>query len=116
MSAEAAEIAGYVAGGGGAVWLVRLLVDRFVSRADHVSDSVDAARESKLDAVLALVTKMERDLSLVNERQVAHAALVSKLDERINGISGNYNPRLAHLEEQIARIDERMAAAKGRRP
>lgn len=116
MSVELPEAVGYVAGGGGAVWLVRLLVDRFVTRADKVSESVEHGRETKLDAVLSLVTKMERDLSLVNERQTAAAALVSKLDERINGISGSYAPRLARLEEQIARIDERMAAAKGRRP
>jgi hypothetical protein len=116
MSVELPEAVGYVAGGGGVVWLVRLLVDRFVTRADKVTESVEHGREAKLDAVLVLVTKMERELSLVSERQTAQAALVSKVEERINGISSSYAPRLARIEEQMARIDERMVAAKrGRR-
>jgi hypothetical protein len=58
-----------------------------------------------LDQVLSVLTRLERDMALMTERQAAQAASTSEVKARIDGVSANHGPRIASLEERVTRLE-----------
>lgn len=90
----------------------KALFARFVSRADATAKKVEEQQEGKLDLVLKTVQKMEVDLAAFKERQSGQEVSLSKVSERIEGVSNNHAPRLALVEERVTRLEERIPKGK----
>jgi hypothetical protein len=113
--AEPSEIVGLLAGGGGGVLAVYKLAEWLVtsklSKADKAEEKADEAREkashelaAKMGEVLAVVQKMEKELAVMARDISTQAGSVNEVKARIEGISSNYGPRLAALEQGIVEL------------
>lgn len=122
--ADPGEIVGLLTGGGASVlglykvgeWLVKSRFDRAEkTEADAEAAKAKATEDlgTKLEQVLAVVTKMDREFAVMARDLSTTTGSVGEVKARIDGLSANHGPRLAKLEEEMARIDERLK--KGRR-
>jgi len=103
----------------GALVLGKWAFDRFVTRADRTSDKVEDARAAAEKAVADDVKQVRSDMSDVKadmrvmlEKLTRGSEETRALKERIDGISAAYGPKLAALEEKVARLDERLGRGK----
>lgn len=106
--ADAVEAAQLILGGGGgaiALWKAAewLVVNR-LKRAEKAEEVAESEDRAKLDTVLNVVTKMERELALMAQQLSTQSGTVSEVKGRIDGMSANYGARLAQLEKDVVEL------------
>lgn len=93
--------------------------DREKKRAKTVAEVEEAAKKTQGRSEMLLekqsesLARVEGDLRDLRNITANQAGSVTALRERIDGISGDHNPRIKALELELARIQERMP--RGRR-
>ncbi len=113
-----------VGGGGGAVavykameWLVVSRLKRSEKAEEHVESEARAAlreQRDKLDEVLGVVQKMDRELATLTQSLQHHQNTVSEVKARIDGISSNYGVRIGALENGATETRTRMSSVEER--
>lgn len=113
------DVVALAAAAPGVLVLGKWAFDRFVSRADRTAEKVEADRSAAEKAVADDVKQVRSDMSDVKadmrvmlEKLTRGSEETRALKERIDGISSAYGPKLAALEEKVARLDERLSRGK----
>lgn len=119
MSAELEAVAGagpYAAMG---ILAIKLWWDDREKKRAKLADEAEAAEkktqsrsEVLLEKVSESLARVEGDLRDLRNTTANQAGSVAALKERIDGISGDHNPRIKNLELELARIQERMPKGK----
>lgn len=101
--------------------LVTWLGARFVSKADDAEkratterDEREKKMEKKLEEIATSINDLKSDAREDRSRAAQLQGAVSKIEERIDGVSNNHRPRLEALEQKVA-VLEAQAAEKARR-
>lgn len=100
-----------------ALWeLGKWLVIGRLKKAEAVVEGVEKGDREKLDTVLGLVQKMEKELGIMTEKLSGYAGTVAEVKGRIDGMSANYGGRLSQLEKDFIelRTEMRMKRARGK--
>jgi hypothetical protein len=75
-----------------------------LSKAEKAVDDAEKAEKNKLDSVLAIVTKMEKELGVMTEKLLTQTGSISEVKARIDGISKNHGERLAVIEKDVVEL------------
>lgn len=102
-----AVVGGSMGGLGALVFAVRWLVMRQVASGEKAVQHVEEERDHKLDEVLTVVQRMERDLAVMGHKLSTQAVEAGELKARIEGMSGNYGGRLGAVESRLAVLESR---------
>ena len=99
----------------GSGWFLKVLAERFVSKAHKAEDDADdektkALRDMALavDAMKAMLAEVKADMRLLTADLHHAKGEGSKTAERIDGISENHGDRLASLESRVTVIETTM--------
>jgi hypothetical protein len=107
-----------VAGPAGVLGLwkaVEWLVSGRVRRGEKAEEVAEEGRDKKLDEVLSVVQRMERELAVMAAESRRQAVALGNAEARISGMSDNYSARLGAVEQRMAVLDESMRDIKARR-
>lgn len=104
--AEPIELLPWLSGPGAiAAWEVgkHFLFGR-LKKADRLEEDAESEEAKKLDTVLTVLQRVERDLALLAQQQTQNAATVNEVKGRIDGISANHGTRIAELEKTVVEL------------
>jgi hypothetical protein len=107
-----------VAGPAGVLGLwkaVEWLVSSRVRRGEAAEAQAEEVRDKKLDEVLSVVQRMEKELAVSSAEARRQAVAIGNAEARIDGISTNHGARMSALEQRMAVLDEAMKELKARR-
>lgn len=104
-------------GPGAAAWFLT----RWWGKREKLELAAKAEEAKKIDELLLISRRLESDINdLTNRLGISEAiqnqlrGSLSKVEERVEGISGSYSKRLHDIEEKIARLDERTSKGRSR--
>lgn len=84
--------------------LVTWLVQQWVGRSLRKDDKHETERDAKLDQLLIVVQKLELEMSRIIERLASQGTTYGALKERVEGISGDYGPKLQKLDTGLTEL------------
>lgn len=88
-----------------AVWkLGEFLITGKLKKAEKKEEVSEAEEKGKLDKLLDLTTRMERDVALIRHDLASQAGAVAEVKSRIDGVSKNHGERLAELEGDVREL------------
>lgn len=95
-----------------AVWkLGEWLISNRLKKAEQLERDVEVRAEaagaeerSKLDELLKLVQRVEKDVALISRDLSVNVGAVTKVEERINGMSNNHGQRISQLERDVVEL------------
>lgn len=110
--AEATDVLAIAAGPSAvAVWeLGKWLVVGRLKKGEKIEEQNATDDRTKLDTVLSVVTKMERELALLAQQLSTHSGTVNEVKARVDGMSLNYGTRLSQFEKDIVELRVRLIA------
>lgn len=110
-------VATALTGGGG--FMLKVLVDRFFKRAEHLEEREETSAathakvtETKLDAMAAQLSRVVTTLEVMAVQQGQRDGEASKQSERIEGISRTHGAKLDSLVDRVTRLEERSSRRK----
>lgn len=99
----------------GAGWFIRVLADRFVSKAHKAEDDAEDEKTKALrdmaaaiESMRSMLAEVKADMRLLSADLHHAKGEGSKTAERIDGISENHGDRLASLESRVTVIETTM--------
>lgn len=98
--AIASAATGAIAGGSLVMWFAKLMLTRLISQIDLLIDKVSKLQEGHATLTVKGINLYDRigDLS----KEVASLMVrIEKVDERTEGLSSSYGPRIAGLEAEM---------------
>lgn len=103
------DLLGVVGGGLGAAAgvgvLARYVWDSVKGRKEKLEEQAESRTEMKLDALVAGQTRVELDLRDLRNAISNQAGAIAGVKERVEGVAGDYGPRLKALELWRAGVD-----------
>lgn len=112
---EPSDILATAGGTAGVGVMVKYAWDYLRNRNEQLETKVEGDRDEKLDKVLTVVQRMERDLAVMSTEAKQQAVALGNVYERVEGISKNHGGRLGELEQRLAVLDESVKELKTRR-
>lgn len=111
---DVSDIIPWAAGPGGiALWeLGKWVILGRLKKAEAVVEGVEKGDRDKLDTVLALVQKMEKEIGIMTEKLSTHSGTVAEVKGRIDGMSANHGARLAQVEKDLVELRTEMRLGK----
>lgn len=102
-------------GSAGVAVLAKYVWDSVRGRKDYLETQAEGNRDKKLDEVLSVVQRMEKELAVMAAEARRQAVALGNAEARIDGISTNHGARMSALEQRMAVLDEAMRELKARR-
>jgi hypothetical protein len=78
-------------------------------------EKVEESTGTKLDMVVSTIGKMESDLRVLVTEFTGHKATVGKVEERVEGMSRVYGPKMDSFAESIAKLQVQVSELQKRR-
>jgi phage shock protein A len=104
------DLATGAGGGAGLIAALWALVARGWKREDRTEGETADALKSLAEGQHA----MQRTLDSISQALGTHAATVSEVKARVDGMSNNYGSRISGIEKLLERLDERIEERTGR--
>ena len=105
--------AGAVLGGGALAWkVVEWFLAARLKKADQLEEDAETEKDTKLDAIYALVQRLDREFGTLSANFSHYTGTVNEVKGRIDGMSENYGKRLSQVERDMVELRTLLTARR----
>ena len=101
------DVGGIVGGSAGLAVLAKYLWEQVTQRKAKLEADAESRAEVKLDKLVDGLARLELELRDLRNSIATQAGTVEQIDRRVQGLSGDYGPRLKELELWRAQVQAR---------